>query len=576
MVNTSRLSNYDKRQLRQKPTVEVFEKNFNKLSVYNQDQPSAVFKDSCNSIDTVLYRKEPNVNFVSDALDFSNITFIADTYRSDNDKITASQNQQLENVDLVKFQLLNTKIKSLYNYLRNNLNLFRKSPNELLPVEVSLIIKKLIFFNNTLNQRTKYVHRYINHDENTTYYKNINGISRSTYSKTNKIFNGLRAGGLSLYDYGILINFYYRKVEYSKAIELIMELENKNNGLLPTNIMLIKMEIMTKNVKNNRDIYGLNMYKSSRKLPLKKRENYLQLSSNFETLINNFEEGKKSNKYYEDCDYIDFLIRGLGYKAEIDSLDKLLEIKYGIKIDRNGSKSVYILEQFNINKNVSNLIIPNENILISILDSYTKNGDLAIGIEVNNLMIKTYFNGSSKKCLKYWTFALKCVGVYSDAVENFVNKELKQKNLVDSLGNSLLDIKYRMFDLVWDLSTKNLNTITADLIYLKIKYSSVDKLIEDLPIVEKQLLQSKLNLTESNIKVHQEAFFSYVRTCCLELAVRNKFLDANNVIDKFLSSEEQKSNLRFMLNELQEEYAMKKIKDERKRITEDDNDFQLW
>lgn len=588
-VPSTRLNEFNKRQLQNNASLETFVKNYEEIQQYSAKFETSQHAAKLNSMEQASeFKFKPNVDVLADALNSINFKFLHDT----NEKTAVStlpDNTKNENfLPKIHFLLYDTDIRNLYNLLKCNVNKITSFEGNLSSYEISLIIKRLLYYNDLIGQRLKFVtkNKHYLDEEVDHYVKKLNSFSRAVYQSTKSIFNALSKIKLSLYDYENIILFHYQRNYLNKAIELISEVEKKASEhpeqyQLTNTLWAIKMDILSQTNTNFWKIYGETIYKLNSSNKINFKYTYPHHGHNFQTLVKRYEAEKEKNFLPDSTSVLEVMIKGMGKHGDLTALDSFIESNWGIKNDRNGDKGVYFLEHFNIKKRMNGLLWPNENILISILLAYGKNGDLATALEINNLILDKYnctnFLDASNT-IKYWILALRCSGLYGDALEKQLLKDVPQNELSDASGTSLLEIKYRLFDSVWQMSEKYVNHFNRDMIKLKIKYASSHELLRGLPKVHSNMTEITYNKMSLNLKVNEAALNSYVRECCLELARRGRFLDASQLIEKFVSSEQIVNELKEMLVEMQEAYARKRVKhDERKRqIIDDDDDFELW
>lgn len=599
-VPSTRLNEFKKRQLQNNASFENFEKNFIELDQYANNLLNKK-ESSSNDFSVVLnggpkiadFKFNNNSDVLAKSLDSINIDFLK------NDPFTLIESTNSSNINKliknIKYLICTSDIRDLYNYLKLNISQISKLNQNLSTLEISIIIKKLIIYNNSISHRVKFLTKNKNYLENNSdYIKKLNIIYRSVYITTKSIFNSLMNSNiLTHYDYTNLITFYYGRNQIKKTIDLIALYEKKclDDPIkyhLTNQIWAIKMDILSQTNINFWKLYGQTIFKinsNSNSIKLSHKYLYPHHGHNFQTLIKRYESEQQLNQLPENISILSIIIKGLGKHGDIKSLDKIIENNWGIKIDRENNNEIYLLKHFNINKKVNQLLWPDEDILISILLAYTKNGYLSNAIEINNLLINNYSNYhlfNTNNINKYWKLLLYSTGKYGDAVNKQLIDEINGSNIPisDKLGNSLIEIKYRFFDIVWKLCEKYIDNdiISRDLIELKIKYSSSHELLNNLPKVYQKINNLSYNKMILNMKFNQMTLQKYVRECCLELANRGKFLDANQLIEKYIKSKESMSELKVMLTEMQEAYARERVKsEERKRKSiDDDDDFELW
>lgn len=487
-----------------------------------------------------------------------------------------------------RYHLYDSDVRKLYNVLKSNINRFQHLDEGLTRSEISIIIDRLIQYGGSLNKRLKFMvkNQKMLGEGVREELKRLNDTSKAVYYSNKAIFNGLfQKVKLTLSDCEKIAGYYYDSKHMNKTIDFIAQVENlvgQREGFecLSNRLWYMKLDILSKTNVNFWNLYGEPLFKTKRALNINSTYTYPHHINNFQILMKRYESDKTKFHLADSIAIIDIVIKGLGKHCDMPSLDKLVESYWGIKVDRVSGKGVYLHEHFKISSNVSELIWPNEEILISILLAYSKNGDIATAIKVNNLLL-TYYNTNSaifdpSKSTKYWELALRCVAIFGNAVDKSIAREMQNESLAE---NSLLDIKYRFFDRVWHMAEHYLKSnITRDLILLKIKYASAHELLNFLPQAQSKIESNTYNKSNINLHMNQITLTSYVRKCCEELASRGRFLDANELIDKFISSKQETEEFKAMLAEMQEVYARERVKkDEMKRHDiDDDDDFNLW
>ena len=588
-VPSTRLNEFNKRQLQNNASLETFVKNYEEIQQYSAKFDTSLHGTNLNSLDqTSEFQFNPKVDVLANSLNSINFKFL----HEENEKTavyTFSDKTKSEKfIPKVRFLLYDSDLRNLYNFLKCNVNKITHFEGNLSSYEISLIIKRLLYYNDSLAHRLKFVtkNKHYLDEEVDHYVKKLNSFSRAVYQSTKSIFNRLSKIGLSLYDYENIILFHYQKNYLNKAIELISELEKKvlespEKYHLTNTLWAIKMDILSQTNTSFWKIYGETIYKLNSNSRVNFKYTYPHHGHNFQTLVKRYETEKEKNSLPDSTPVLEVIIKGMGKHGDLTALDSFIESNWGVKNDRRGDKRVYFLEHFNIKKRINGLLWPNEDVLISILLAYAKNGDLATALEINNLILDKYNHEkflNASNTIKYWTLALRCSGLYGDALDKQLAKDVPQNELSDALGTSLLEVKYRFFDSVWQMSEKYVNHLNRDMIKLKIKYASSHELLKGLPNFHSKMTEIKYNKMSLNLKVNETALNNYVRECCVELARRGRFLDASQLIERFVSSEQAMNELKEMLVEMQEAYARERVKhDEKKRqIIDDDDDFELW
>jgi hypothetical protein len=591
-VPASRLNEFTKRQVQNNPSLDVYEDNYEKINKYY----STNFINSQHN--KLIYVQKPlakfnnssSKDFVSNSLDSIKFDFLENI---EEDIISAPESStKIEKlIQNIHYYLYDSDVRELYNILKLNINKFRYFKDHLSSFEISVIIKRLIYYNDSLNQRLKFISKnkqFLNDSNVIDEIKSLNSTSRAVYLSTKSILNGFSNNlNLSLYDYENIVLFYYNKMHLVKAIELISEIETKandlTNGFYMTNALwLVKMDILSKTNTNFWKIFGESIYKINSNSNINSKYLYPHHSHNFQILVKRYESDKSAFSLSDNLSIINIIIKGLGKHCDIPSLDKLVESYWGIKIDRNTDKGIYLLEHFNIKRNVNDLIWPNEDILISLLFAYTKNGDFATAIEINNLILDKYNNKvilNSFNTVKYWELVLRCTGLFGDAVDKKIKDELQGDEILSNFNeNSLLEIKYRLFDKVWEMSQNYIKFPTRDMIKLKIKYASSHELLKGLPTVFNKIVNKGYNKSNINLQINEKILHQYVHECCIELAHRGRFLEANQLIENFITSRQSIEQLKTMLADMQEVYARERVKKDEinRRVIDDDDDFELW
>lgn len=599
-----RLNEFNRRQIQNNPTVELLEQNYNELQT---------------SIKASETNKSVNPNQILKYKKISKYDFSKNLIPENETLLSYSLNQadiplfKYENIDqqypydiannterfiaVVKHLINIPDSKHLYDILKLNCSKISSLRNQLSSNDISVIIKRVKIYNSNLNKNLRFLTKNKSVlNKSSKYYaqhiKKCNEISRTTYVSTRSIFNQLCTHmNLKTSDYENIISYYYQMNKFEKCIDVISQFETKSmnsNSLHLTNkIWAIKLELLSYTTVLFWRLFGNPIYRVSTSKNLNSNYTYPHHTHNFQILMQRYENDKLKYKLPDDLTIVSVLIKGLGKHCDINALNKLIESYWGIKINiDNEFNKVEFLKHFNINKNVPSLLWPNEDILISILLAYAKNGYVSLAIEINNLIIEKYYtsNNNNSRFVKYWETALLSTGLFGEAVEIQLAASLKNvidKDLDDQkIDESIMNLRYKLFDDVYKMAERSVGSknITREMINLKIKYSTSDALMNQLPIVYRQTRHIDNNRTRSNYAANINTLYNYVKQCCIELASRGKFLDANTLIDNFVTSETQIKKLKEMLAEMQEIYARERVRrdEEKRRIVDDDNDFELW
>lgn len=598
-----RLNEFNRRQIQNNPTIELLEENYNELQTNikaNSNKPPLTEKAVPNSKPLARYSFESSLIPENETLLSYSLNQSDTSLFKYEDNILLSQSKIDDKTEKliasIKYSLHHPNTKYLYDALKLNNTRIKHLKGRLSNNDISILIKRIVSFNNANNQRLRFITKnksvltksaeYYNQ-----YIKKGNEMTRKMYLSTRGIFNVLvNEFDLSIYDYENIIGYYYQMNKFQKCIDTIAEFEtkaNKNiNELHLTNkIWWIKLEILSNTNIIFWRLFGNPIYRVSSSKSLTSSYAYPHHTQNFQILMQRYENDKLKYKLSDDIKILSVLIRGLGKHCDIQALNKLIESYWGIKIDlESPGEKAQFLKQFNINKNVPKLLWPEESILRSIVLAYAKNGYISLAVEINNLIIEKYYANDSKSLVKYWETTLLSAGLFGEAVETELM--ISMKNVIDhdieekKLDEDVLNLRYRLFDEIYKMAEKSLggDKIPRNIINLKIKYSSSHELMNHLPNVYKRMRNVDYNKTHANAKVNNATFNIYVRECCKELARRGKFLDANTLINNFVKSKKQRETLKTMLVELQEVYARERVKAEEKkrRVVDDDNDFELW
>jgi hypothetical protein len=603
-VPATRVSEFNRRTLQSNPTVELLEENYNDLDHYyikvfpsvQQLTPSAVDK-----LPTARFKmrsvKDLGMtlsSFMSDSIQISVLPTDESSFSISPLPKPETNSKIVKLEETVKHYLNTSNSSILYRILKLNVSKIQFLSGSLTQSQVSVLITRLIGHSVATHKSLRFVikNKNVLGDDYSSYVKKMNAVDRSVYKSTRSILNNMQTKfQLTLHDYDEIIMYHYVRNNVQTAIELISKIEEEsmkdgNAQLHLTNTMWrIKLEILSKTNYSSWKIFGEPLLRKKAVLTLAPKYQYPHHSNNFQILFRNYENDKFKYNYPDDLSIVNIIIKGLGKHSDISSLDKLLESYWGIKIDRESAKGVHQLAHFNIKKNVPLLIWPNEETLISILLAYAKNGHFASAIEINNLLINKYNDDAilnPKKLTKYWELAVRCVALFGDAVEKNALREVQGHEALQSVENKpalSLEIKYRLFDRVWQIAEKYLGgEITREMINLKIKNASSHELLKGLPYVFQRVENIKYNTSNINLVANKNTLHNYVRQCCKELAHRGRFLDANQLIETFITSRETVEELKTSLAEMQEVYARERVKkdEEKRRIVDEDDDFELW
>jgi hypothetical protein len=603
-VPATRVSEFNRRTLQSNPTVELLEENYNDLDHYyikvfpsvQQLTPSAVDK-----LPTARFKmrsvKDLGMtlsSFMSDSIQISVLPTDESSFSISPLPKPETNSKIVKLEETVKHYLNTSNSSILYRILKLNVSKIQFLSGSLTQSQVSVLITRLIGHSVATHKSLRFVikNKNVLGDDYSSYVKKMNAVDRSVYKSTRSILNNMQTKfQLTLHDYDEIIMYHYVRNNVQTAIELISKIEEEsmkdgNAQLHLTNTMWrIKLEILSKTNYSSWKIFGEPLLRKKAVLTLAPKYQYPHHSNNFQILFRNYENDKFKYNYPDDLSIVNIIIKGLGKHSDISSLDKLLESYWGIKIDRESAKGVHQLAHFNIKKNVPLLIWPNEETLISILLAYAKNGHFASAIEINNLIINKYNDEAilnPKKLTKYWELALRCVALFGESVEKNALREVHGHEASQSVENkpaSSLELKYRLFDRVWQIAEKYLGgEITREMINLKIKNASSHELLKGLPYVFQRVENIKYNTSNINLVANKNTLHNYVRQCCKELAHRGRFLDANQLIETFIMSRETVEELKTSLAEMQEVYARERVKkdEEKRRIVDEDDDFELW
>ncbi|TID30015.1 hypothetical protein CANINC_001384 [Pichia inconspicua] len=579
-VPTSRISEFNKRQNQSDASIEVLERNYNDIRTY-YNTTYKVLQNTAKLQRKITFRKEKDLNLVSQALNSIALPF---TFTNTNLSILNKEpNDDTKVFGKILKILNNSAERSIYDVLKTRTTKIRRNINSMDQSFISTSIQRLIDFNQIISKRLWFL--TANRTKTEFDSSKLSAIVRSISRSTNKIFNSFTTDTLSVYDCEKLALFYLNKHQFRKAIELVSKIETlsqiPNSGYYLTNSMwLIKFEILGKTHHHLWKTYGHGLYSINRKGKLSSFYQYPHHSHNFKTLIQRYQDYKENLQLPDSLPITNAIIRGLGKHGDLDSLDKMIEALYGIRVDRSSDKGIYLMEHFNIEKHVPMLLWPDENTLISLLLAYSKNGEFSTAVKINDLLLHHYqtIHLNARNMRKYWEITLRTAGHFGDAVDRQLISELGDEKVIDAAGDSLLDLKYRLFDVVYAMATGQLKSVSRGMIDLKMKYASVDNLVEELPLIFSVLTAAKFNTSAINIIANENTLKKYITVCCKELAKKGLFLDASKVIENFSPSREVYQELKNALLVLQERYARDKAREEerkRKQIDEED-DFELW
>lgn len=579
-VPTSRISEFTKRQNQSDASIEVLERNYNDIRTY-YNTTYKVLQNTAKLQRKITFRKEKDLNLVSQALNSIALPF---TFTNTNLSILNKEpNDDTKVFGKILKILNNSAERSIYDVLKTRTTKIRRNINSMDQSFISTSIQRLIDFNQIISKRLWFL--TANRTKTEFDSSKLSAIVRSISRSTNKIFNSFTTDTLSVYDCEKLALFYLNKHQFRKAIELVSKIETlsqiPNSGYYLTNSMwLIKFEILGKTHHHLWKTYGHGLYSINRKGKLSSFYQYPHHSHNFKTLIQRYQDYKENLQLPDSLPITNAIIRGLGKHGDLDSLDKMIEALYGIRVDRSSDKGIYLMEHFNIEKHVPMLLWPDENTLISLLLAYSKNGEFSTAVKINDLLLHHYqtIHLNARNMRKYWEITLRTAGHFGDAVDRQLISELGDEKVIDAAGDSLLDLKYRLFDVVYAMATGQLKSVSRGMIDLKMKYASVDNLVEELPLIFSVLTAAKFNTSAINIIANENTLKKYITVCCKELAKKGLFLDASKVIENFSPSREVYQELKNALLVLQERYARDKAREEerkRKQIDEED-DFELW
>lgn len=550
----------------------------------------------------------------SPSKDFENLYINKNTDNNNNkDEIQKFiSNRDIDIKDYKRFEkllhILNTgNDLELFNYLIRYKNIIEsKFLKNLNNFEISTIIKRLVNFQLKILEFNKFEKLNSSKISKDTNYNLNFELVKKSYSNILNLIKIIKNSNKNLYkfnlnDYENLINLQFKNNKFKSTIRTILELEKKieskkkniNQDLKLNNfIWNIKIKLLgDANIIN----WEFDRYKLYRTKIDKISENYKYKDNENKSIENLLNEYSKSNLIPNNEIHSSFIL-SFGKQKNLNLLDNYILKIFGISENN--------FNYFEMLKEDKDIILfnrlnnpPNLNLLISILYSYSINYNLLKSFKIINLFLKNYrnLNNYNENLLKFFNHLFKITGltlknIHKNYLES-IFKLNKFKNDEFYLNFKNFKLKNEIIDLIWikilNNYSNNYYLIPNNLYKLRIKYSSIESLLNELPIIYNKLIinnntnkQNKNN--QFNYSINENLYISYINKCRIELQKNLKFYEAELLINNYSINNEMKEILLNNLNKNQKIYLNKLKKDDkekRKQILindDEDNMLELW
>lgn len=552
-----------------------------------------------------------NNNFIaSPSKDFENLYINKDTNDKQNETEKFIASRDIDIKDYKRFEkLLHILNKGndleLFNYLMRYKNVIEsKFLKNLNSFEISTIIKRLVNFQLKILEFNKF--EKLNSSKilkDTNYDSNFEVVKKS-YSNILSLIKIIKNSNKKLYkfnlnDYENLINLQFKNNKFKSTIRTILELEtiveSKNNYQdlkLNNFIWNIKLKLLgDANIVNWKfDRYKLYTTKIDKISENYKYKNGENISG--ENLLNQY---SKSNLIPNNEIHSSFIL-SFGKQKNLNLLDNYILKIFGI--------SENSFNYFEMLKEDKDIILfnrlnnpPNLNLLISILYSYSINYNLLKSFKIINLFLKNYkiTNNYNENLSKFFNHLFKMTGLTLKNIhKNYLESIFKlNKFQNDEFYSNFKNFKLtdEIIDLIWikilNNYSNNYYLIPNNLFKLKIKYSSTESLLSELPIIYNKLIinnntnkQNKNN--HFNYSINENLYISYINKCRIGLQKNLKFYEAELLINNYSINDEMKEILLNNLNKNQTKYLNRLREDDKEKrkqnlINDDeDNMLGLW
>ncbi|KAG7858914.1 hypothetical protein KL919_002979 [Ogataea angusta] len=545
-----------------------------KVSVVNYDDMS-VLKNYLDRLDLTLLRPQETEIFPKFKHTGRNLMSIMHSslvpYESTEPQAAEPSVHAINTKDLTRLRhlLRSPKDRELYEFLKrlSTTSSFSSLIKELSPLEVSLIVRRLTSLMDRVIKWYILELQYISRISRDADLDRVLKTKAEMYSSISKIFRRIQEScELATIDYENMVNFHAHNLRYVTAIKLISEIEGKilkgtENLQLTKSLWINKLKIL-----GNADekAWRINRYhyKEAEMEPLPKNYVYPHHSSSVQQLLQEL----NNSGLQLDIDLYETIILSLGGSGEIEYLQSLIDQVWGIGGQVNGSVES------------GSASFPTFSLLEKIIVAFTYNGQFTKGLLICMKLIEKY-QLDLRYSQKYWTGVLRASGVTTANIYRDIQTKLWEKGVDEENFKREFELQHEIFDLLWRSAMSVLKTPSKDMIKVRLRYSSLESLVKDLPKIHELAVNEYKNTSASEAAYRESLLLRYLNICRVKFVQRKNFYEAEMLIKKFSMNQRMEDALLFRLKRSQQRYLRDTtVKKAEQRIIEDDDEdgFGIW
>ncbi|KAG7889844.1 hypothetical protein KL936_002518 [Ogataea polymorpha] len=474
-----------------------------------------------------------------------------------------------KDLNRLRHLLHSPKDRELYEFLkrsstRSNFTLLIK---DLSPLEVSLAVKRLTSLMDRVVKWYILELQYISRISKDADLDRVLKTKSEMYSSISKIFRRIQEScDLTTIDYENMVNFHAHNLRYLTAIKLISEIEGKilkgaENLQFTKSLWINKLKILG---HADEKAWRINRYhyKEAEMEPLPKNYIYPHHGSSVQRLLQEL----NNSGLQLDIELYETIILSLAGAGEIDYLQSLIDKIWGIGGKANGS-----VER-------GSTLYPTFGLLEKIIVAFTYNGQFMKGLLICMKLIEKY-QLDLRYSQKYWTGVLRASGVTTANIYRDIQTKLWEKGVDEEKYKREFELQHEIFDLLWRSAMSVLETPSKDMIKVRLRYSSLDSLVKDLPQIHELAVNAHKNTSASEAAYRESLLLRYLNICRVKLVQRRNFYEAEMLIKKFSMNQRMESALLFRLKRSQQRYLRDTtVKKAEQRILEDEDEdgFGIW
>ncbi|KAG7884517.1 hypothetical protein KL938_001644 [Ogataea parapolymorpha] len=545
-----------------------------KISLVNYDDMS-VLKNYLDRLDLTLLRPQETELFPKFKHTGRNLISIMQSslgpYESLESKSLEPSAHATNTKDLNRLRHLlhSPKDKELYEFLKrlSTSSSFTLLIRDLSPLEVSLAVRRLTSLMDRVIKWYILELQYISRISRDADLDRVLKTKTEMYSSISKIFRRIREScDLTTIDYENMVNFHAHNLRYLTAIKLISEIEGKilkgaENLQLTKSLWMNKLKILG---HADEKAWRINRYhyKEAEMEPLPQNYVYPHHGSSVQQLLQEL----NNSGLQLDTDLYETIILSLAGAGEIDYLQSLIDKIWGIGGKANGSVEC------------GSTSFPTFGLLEKIIVAFTYNGQFMKGLLICMKLIEKY-QLDLRYSQKYWTGVLRASGVTTANIYRDIQTKLWEKGVDEEKYKREFELQHEIFDLLWRSAMSVLETPSKDMIKVRLRYSSLESLVKDLPQIHELAVNEHKNTSASEAAYRESLLLRYLNICRVKFVQRRNFYEAEMLIKKFSMNQRMENALLFRLKRSQQRYLRDTtVKKAEQRIMEDEDEdgFGIW